>query len=83
MAKTIEELDDKILSGDFDEYTLNEYNSAIRSDQHKIDIEKACSLTEELVESIVKVLTNNFDIDLDVQTLKTKASNDMRKAMEE
>lgn len=42
MAKTIEQLEKAILSDDFDEYTLDEYRAAVREDQRKIDIRKAC-----------------------------------------
>lgn len=84
MAKTLKERAEEYAMYDngIDKQICEAYKDGA-TDQRKIDIEKACSLTGELVESVVKVLTNNLDIDFDVQTLKTDASNDMRKAMEE
>lgn len=53
------------------------------TEQRKIDTDKACALVEELVECIVSVLEANFELDLDVETLKTMASKSVRKAMED
>ena len=83
MAKTIEELEDKILSGDFDEYTLNEYNSAIRLDQRKKDIEKAEQFCIKWFENIIALWLQ----DLRDEPFHTKAINEVKerlhKAMED
>lgn len=85
---TIEELEDKILSGDFDEYTLNNYRSAICSDQREIDIEKACSIYRNELVSIIDIF-NKFGKELYYinelgELISLEGSlKDFRKAMED
>lgn len=78
MAKTIEELEDEILCGDFDEYTLNKYRTAIQANQRNKDIEKACEWIQENIVGTNKYIGNCCGLDL----IKAIAVEDFRKAME-
>lgn len=56
---TIEELENKILDGDFDEYTLDEYRAKICNEQKNRYINKACEVYLKELSEIISLL-NKF-----------------------
>lgn len=55
------ELECKILDGDFDEYTLDRYNSEIRNDQCNIDIVKACEFLRKYAVQYTEPIGGDID----------------------
>lgn len=83
---TIEELENKILDGDFDEYTLDEYRAKICNEQKNRYIDKACEVYRKELEEIINLFNRigkNFGVKDLGKTIALEGSvKDFRKAME-
>lgn len=85
---TIEELENKILDGDFDEYTLDEYRAKICNEQKNHYINKACEVYRKELSEIISLLNKFgkklYGINMLGELISLDGSvNDFRKAMEE
>lgn len=83
----MEDLENKILGGDFDEYTLDRYKEAIREEQRKVDYEKAEKVYRKELSDIMNIFNKlgkmlHLSTELGMVVKFEESVSDFRKALE-